>query len=374
MSILNYLNDRKTSNGFCLLALIDPDKKNDLRIDAILSKINSSPFDAILIGGSSIEDNFLEKRIAYIKSKTTLPLISFPGSSNQISEQIDSMLYLNLISGRNPKYLIDEQVKGAKKIKKIGIETIPTAYILLDGGNTTSVSSISETSALSMDDKSNILSHALAGQFMGNRLIYFDCGSGSHNSITCELLDYIYQNINIPIIVGGGIKSIDDIHNLLNAGADKVALNTNAVKDPDLIYEAARIFGSQCIVTEIQLKKQKTFEWEAFTESGREKHNLNVLNWSKKAQDLGSGEILLLSIDNDGMRIGTELELIKLLKSSLSIPLIAGGGIGSVSDVEETIIYGNADAVSISHAFHFGLFNIKSLKNQLSKKLDVIRL
>jgi putative glycerol-1-phosphate prenyltransferase len=234
MSILNYLNDRKTSNGFCLLALIDPDKKNDLKIDTILSKINSSPFDAILIGGSSIEDDLLEERIAYIKSKTTLPLISFPGSSNQISEQIDSMLYLNLISGRNPKYLIDEQVKGAKKIKKIGIETIPTAYILLDGGSTTSVSNISETSALSMDDKSNILSHALAGQFMGNRLIYFDCGSGSSNSITCELLDYIYQNINIPIIVGGGIKSYKEAYNFYKNGASFVVVG-NALENDEYI-------------------------------------------------------------------------------------------------------------------------------------------
>ena len=208
-----------------------------------------------------------------------------------------------------------------------------------------------------------------------DEIIYSDIVSSLYNrEFDLDYIKELAKNIYIPFCVGGGIKSIDDIHNLLNAGADKVALNTNAIKNPDLIYEAARIFGSQCIVTEIQAKKQKNSEWEAFTESGREKHNLNVLNWAKKAQDLGSGEILLLSIDNDGMRIGTELELIKLLKSSLSIPLIAGGGIGSVSDVEETITYGNADAISISHAFHFGLFNIKSLKNQLSKKLDVIRL
>ena len=124
MSILNYLNERKTSNGFCLLALIDPDKKNDSRLDNILIRINNSSFDAILIGGSSIEDNLLEERINYIKSNTELPLISFPGSSNQISEQINCMLYLNLISGRNPKYLIDEQVRGAIKINQLQIETI----------------------------------------------------------------------------------------------------------------------------------------------------------------------------------------------------------------------------------------------------------
>ena len=143
MSILNFLNEVKEKNGFSLLALIDPDKKNDSRLKDILHRINSSNFNAILVGGSYIEDDLFEKRIKYIKSNTELPLISFPGSSNQISHQINSMLYLNLISGRNPKYLIDEQVKGAKKINKLNIDTIPTAYILLDGGSSTSVYNIS---------------------------------------------------------------------------------------------------------------------------------------------------------------------------------------------------------------------------------------
>ena len=231
MSILNYLNERKTSNGFCLLALIDPDKKNDSRLDNILIRINNSSFDAILIGGSSIEDNLLEERINYIKSNTELPLISFPGSSNQISEQINCMLYLNLISGRNPKYLIDEQVRGAIKINQLKIETIPTAYILLDGGNFTSVSNVSNTAPLSMSDKNNVLSHALAGQFMGNELIYFDCGSGSTNTITLELLDYIASHIDIPIIVGGGIKSYKQAINLSKNGASCVVIGNSLEAD-----------------------------------------------------------------------------------------------------------------------------------------------
>ena len=234
MSILNYLNARKASNGFCLLALIDPDKKNDSKIDIILSKINNSSFDGILIGGSSIKDDLLEKRINYIRSNTKLPLISFPGSSNQISRQIDSMLYLNLISGRNPKYLIDEQVKGAIKINKLKIETIPTAYILLDGGSNTSVSRISKTAPLSMDDKDNVLSHALAGQFMGNHLIYFDCGSGSDNTIRLNLLNYIFNNINIPIIVGGGIKSYKEASKFYDNGASFVVIG-NALENNEYI-------------------------------------------------------------------------------------------------------------------------------------------
>ena len=227
MSILNFLNEVKDKNGFSLLALIDPDKKNDSRLNDILTRINSSNFDAILVGGSFIEDNLFEKRIKYIKSNTNLPLILFPGSSNQISNQVESMLYLNLISGRNPKYLIDEQVKGAKKINKLNIETIPTAYILLDGGSITSVSNISSTSPLNMNDKENVLSHALAGQFMGNKLIYFDCGSGSKFSIKSDLLSYISNEVKIPIIVGGGIKSYDEALQLSKYGASYVVVGNS---------------------------------------------------------------------------------------------------------------------------------------------------
>ena len=234
MSTFDYLNKIKTDNGFCLLALIDPDKKNDSRLDVILSKINCSSFDAILIGGSKIEDDLLEERINYIKSNTKLPLISFPGSSNQISNQINCMLYLNLISGRNPKYLIEEQVKGAQKIKKFNIEAIPTAYILLNGGNTTSVSDVSNTNPLSMENKDNVLSHALAGEFMGNKLIYFDCGSGSDNSMTLDLLKYISNNINIPIVVGGGITSYKQAHDFYNKGASFVVIG-NALENDKYI-------------------------------------------------------------------------------------------------------------------------------------------
>ena len=227
MSILNFLNEVKEKNSFSLLALIDPDKKNDSRLKDILHRINSSNFNAILVGGSYIEDDLFEKRIKYIKSNTELPLISFPGSSNQISHQINSMLYLNLISGRNPKYLIDEQVKGAKKINKLNIDTIPTAYILLDGGSSTSVSNISNTNPLNMNDKENVLSHALAGQFMGNKLIYFDCGSGSKFSIKSDLLSYISKEVKIPIIVGGGVKSYNEAIELSRSGASCVVIGNS---------------------------------------------------------------------------------------------------------------------------------------------------
>ena len=225
-NLLSVCNNKE----FGLLALIDPDKKNDLKLDNILNTINKSSFDAILIGGSEIEDNLFEKRVKYIKENTTLPLISFPGSSNQISPNIPTMLYLNLISGRNPKYLIEEQVLGANKIKLFNIETIPTAYILLQSQCTTSVVNVSKTTPLNMDDRESILSHALAGQFMGNKLIYFDCGSGSSNKVSLELINYISKNINIPIIVGGGISTQADAIKYSKNGASFVVIG-NALEN-----------------------------------------------------------------------------------------------------------------------------------------------
>ena len=188
-----------------LLALVDPDKKNDIRLKQMIEQINNSSFNAILIGGSSIEDNLFERRVKLIKSLSKLPLISFPGSSNQISKNINTILYLNLISGRNPKYLIEEQVNGAVKIFNYKIKPIPTAYILIDGGINSSVSIHSNTKPL--DNNKTILSHVLAGVYMGNQIIYLDSGSGANNPIDSNLIKYINKHINIPIMVGGGIKS-----------------------------------------------------------------------------------------------------------------------------------------------------------------------
>jgi len=230
MLLLSAFEKTKNNNDFILAALIDPDKKNDSKLDAILSTVNTSSFDVIFIGGSDIEDDLIENRIKYIKSNTTLPLISFPGSSNQISKQITTMLYLNLISGRNPKYLIEEQVKGALKIKSFGINTIPTAYILLDSGNTTSVIDVSNTKPILMENKESVLSHALAGEFMGNKLVYFDCGSGAINQMKLELLEYVSNNIKIPIIVGGGITTYAQAKALSESGASCVVIG-NALEN-----------------------------------------------------------------------------------------------------------------------------------------------
>ena len=214
----------RKSKGYCILSLIDPDCKNDKHLSKLIQKSNSSFFDGILVGGSNISDNKFEDRIKIINEKSKLPLLLFPGSFNQITPKIKTVLYLNLISGRNPKYLIEEHVKGAMKIQKYSIFTVPTAYILLDGGNTTSVQKVSKTEPLNMSDTELVLSHALAGQYLGNKLIYFDCGSGAKKSMMPSLVKYISDNVNIPIMIGGGIKSKETIDKLIESGASYVII------------------------------------------------------------------------------------------------------------------------------------------------------
>ncbi len=224
MSKFELIESIRKDKGYVLFALIDPDSKNDKILDEILNKINNSIFDAVLVGGSSIIDDKLISRLIHIKNNTDLPLLLFPGSSNQVTNQIDSMLYLNLISGRNPKYLIEEQVESAIFIKENNIETIPTAYILLDGGTKTSVHIASNTAPLDMNDYKTVLSHALAGEYLGNKIIYFDCGSGSKRIMDYKLLNQIKKSVNIPIMVGGGIKKLEQINKFVSNGASYVVI------------------------------------------------------------------------------------------------------------------------------------------------------
>ena len=225
------INNIRNKKGYAKLALIDPDTKNDPILTNILHKINNSKFDGILIGGSDIDLEHYENRLEIIKKSTSMPIMLFPGSSAHINKNIDTMLYLNLISGRNPKYLIEEHVSGAMKVYNNNISTIPTAYILLDGGSLTSVARVSHTNPLNMNDKNNILKHALAGQYLGNKIIYLDCGSGAKNKIKLSLLRYINSYVSIPIMVGGGIINNRQISDLVDNGASYIVCGTKFEKE-----------------------------------------------------------------------------------------------------------------------------------------------
>jgi len=206
-----------------------------------------------------------------------------------------------------------------------------------------------------------------------DELIYLDIVASLYQrNIDFDLLKSVTENIFIPITVGGGIRSIHDINNVLRSGADKIAINTYAVKRPEFLKEAVREFGSQCIILYIEAKKQPNGNYEAYTDGGRERSGLEVISWIKKAIDLGVGEILLTSIDQDGTRRGYDIELLKKISTFSPIPVIAHGGAGKPESLKEAIIDAEVDALSISSIFHYNELSIKEIKKYLyENKINV---
>jgi len=232
----NFLLEILNKDNFSFLALIDPDVKNDKILNQLIESINNSKFSAILVGGSSIEDAKYEERLKKIKGKSTKPIILFPGSSKQISKYADAIFFTSLLSGRNPKYLIDEQVKGVKLIKKYNLEVIPIGYLLLESSKKTSVEKISETNPLDPLDYESVLDHSLAAQYFGMKFIYLENGSGADNIIDLKLINYLSNNLDIPIIVGGGINKYSQIDKIRAAGANFVVISTILEKNPDSVF------------------------------------------------------------------------------------------------------------------------------------------
>ncbi len=181
------------------------------------------------------------------------------------------------------------------------------------------------------------------------------------------------QNIFIPFIAGGGVRTLEDIRSLLAAGAEKVAINTAATKNPELIRQAAKRFGSQCIVLSIEAKLISPGKWEAYTDNGRQRTGLDVVNWAKHGEKLGAGEILLTSVDMDGTERGLDLELIRAVTESVSIPVIASGGIGSVEDISECLKGTKTDAVATASILHYNKSDIPAIKKELIKNRIEVR-
>ena len=175
-----------------------------------------------------------------------------------------------------------------------------------------------------------------------------------------SLLDIVEQttrDIFVPVTVGGGLRSVADVAAVLRAGADKVAINTAAIKSPEIISAVARRFGSQCMVLSVQAKQQGN-SWEAYLDNGREHSGLDVVEWVKKGEALGAGEILLTSVDREGTAKGFDLELVKAVTEQVDIPVIASGGMGSLEDLGSVVQTGGADAVAMAHMLHYGLCTI----------------
>ena len=189
-----------------------------------------------------------------------------------------------------------------------------------------------------------------------------------------EVVKKTTQNCFIPITVGGGVSNLEDINNLLLSGADKVSINTAAVKNTDFIKEASKKFGAQCIVVAVDAKKVSEEKWEVFTHGGRNKTGIDAIEYAKIAQSNGAGEILLTSMDKDGTKSGYDLSLLKEITSSLSIPVIASGGVGNLDHLYDGVKKGGASALLAASIFHFGELTIKEVKDYLKSKNIQVRL
>ena len=216
----------KSENKKLLAILIDPDKIAIATISILSKKINQSPATHILVGGSSFDGSHLDELIIELKAKTNLPILLFPGNPSQISDKADGILFLTLLSGRNPDYLIEHQINAVPILNKTNLEVISTGYILIESGAETAVERVSKTKPLNRKNANYVLQTAQAGEFIGNKLIYLEAGSGAQLSVPKEMITLVSKNIKIPLLVGGGIRSKQEIENAFNAGADLVVIGT----------------------------------------------------------------------------------------------------------------------------------------------------
>lgn len=187
-----------------------------------------------------------------------------------------------------------------------------------------------------------------------DELIYMDCVASLYGrNHLSEIISLAAKDIFVPMTVGGGIRSVEDATQILRAGADKVAINTAAIANPSLITDIARRFGSQCMVLSIEAKRLASGRWEAFTDNGRERTGIDVVDWAKRGVELGAGEILLTSVDREGTRRGFDYELVRAVTSVTSVPVIASGGMGKPEDLLPVVNEGHADAVAMADILHY---------------------
>ncbi len=242
MNIFQNISDYKNSGKKALAVLLDPDKLTDeARLKHIIKLVNECKVDFLLVGGSLItEDNF-EKCLKQIKASCSLPIILFPGSVGQVSAEADAMLFLSLISGRNPELLIGQHVLAAPKIRKINLETISTGYMLVDCGKPTTASYMSATLPLPYNKPEIAATTAMAGEMLGLKCIYLDGGSGAEKPVSEAMISSVRKTVELPIIVGGGIRSEEEAHRAWRSGADIIVIGTAFEENPELLIDIASV-------------------------------------------------------------------------------------------------------------------------------------
>jgi cyclase len=208
-----------------------------------------------------------------------------------------------------------------------------------------------------------------------DEITFLDITASSDNRETMvHVVEAMASEVFIPLTVGGGIRKVEDVRRMLNAGADKVAINTAAVSRPEFVKEASDHFGSQCIVVAIDAKQTGPDKWEVFTHGGRKATGLDALAWARKMTDYGAGEILLTSMDRDGTKDGFDLRLTRAVCDAVSIPVIASGGVGNLDHLVEGITRGHADAVLAASIFHFGEYTVAQAKQRMAQAGIEVRL
>ncbi len=224
--ILEHIQKSSKKGKKLLAILLDPDKTKLQEISIVSKRIENLKANFIFVGGSFVEKGITDVFVQKLKEFTNIPIILFPGDYSQVTNKADGLLFLSLISGRNPEYLIEQQIKAVPFLKNSNLEIIPTGYILIDGGTNSSVLKVSKTTAIPQNNIDLAVSTAVAGMYKGKQLIYLEAGSGAKFPVNSKLITEVKKNINIPIIVGGGIRTKEQLKNAYKNGADVVVIGT----------------------------------------------------------------------------------------------------------------------------------------------------
>jgi putative glycerol-1-phosphate prenyltransferase len=242
--IYHSLTEKKQKGRKSFAVLIDPDKVNSTSLEQVIRLGVTAQVDYFLVGGSLVISSNLDEVILQIKANCSIPVVLFPGSPSQISSHADALLYLSLISGRNPELLIGQHVISAPFVKQSGLEIISTGYMVVDGGAPTTVSYISNASPLPADKNEIAMCTAIAGEMLGMKVIYMDAGSGAKRAISEHMIQSVAQQIEVPLIVGGGITDPEKAYRNCKAGADVIVIGNAIEKDANLIKEMAAAIHS----------------------------------------------------------------------------------------------------------------------------------
>lgn len=236
MNVYKKIQENCRSGKKQLAVLIDPDKwiLND-DFSNLLQKYQQSKIDFFFVGGSIVDENHFRKCIECMAPQTDIPIVLFPGAHYQIHRQADAILFLSLVSGRNADYLIEHQVKASQAIQQMQLETIATGYLLIDGEQQSSTAKVTNTTPIARNNIDLCLSTALAAKMLGMQLIYLEAGSGAAKTVPLEMIQRVKKEVGLPLIVGGGIKSAQEVSAIFDAGADLIVIGNALEKNPELL-------------------------------------------------------------------------------------------------------------------------------------------